>query len=63
MDHPASVRFDRWLCIRTYHDAYHGFPEVLLFDVEADPFEQLDRAADRPEVVEHAPRRARRLGE
>jgi choline-sulfatase len=49
-----SVRFDRWLCIRTYHDAFHGFPDVLLFDVEADPFEQHDRAADRPEVVEHA---------
>ena len=23
-----SVRFDRWICIRTYHDAFHGFPEV-----------------------------------
>ena len=49
-----SVRFDRWLCIRTYHDAFHGFPDLLLFDVEADPYEQHDRAADRPEVVEHA---------
>jgi hypothetical protein len=48
------VRFDRWLCIRTYHDAFHGFPELLLFDVESDPHEQFDRAADRPEVVEHA---------
>ena len=49
-----SIRFGRWLCIRTYHDAFHGFPDVLLFDVEADPYEQHDRAADRPEVVEHA---------
>ena len=45
---------DRWLCIRTYHDAFHGFPELLVFDVESDPHEQHDRAADRPEVVEHA---------
>ena len=53
---PRSARSGsgRWLCIRTYHDAFHGFPDVLLFDVEADPFEQHDRAADRPEVVEHA---------
>jgi choline-sulfatase len=21
-----SVRFDRWICIRTYYDAFHGFP-------------------------------------
>ena len=49
-----AVRTGRWLCIRTYHDAFHGFPDVLLFDVEADPHEQHDRAADRPEVVEHA---------
>jgi arylsulfatase A-like enzyme len=49
-----SVRFDRWLCIRTYHDAYHGFPEVMLFDLDADPYEQNDLAADHPALVEHA---------
>jgi choline-sulfatase len=49
-----SVRFGRWICIRTYHDAFHGFPEVLLFDLEADPFEQHDVAADHPDVVAHA---------
>jgi len=49
-----AVRFGEWICIRTYHDGFHGFPEVLLFDLEADPHEQHDVAADHPDVVEHA---------
>jgi choline-sulfatase len=46
-----SVRFDQWICIRTYHDGYHGFPEVMLFDLGADPHEQFDLAPGRPDVV------------
>lgn len=46
-----SVRFDRYLCIRTYHDAYHELPEVQLFDVEDDPHEQRDLAAERTDLV------------
>ena len=49
-----SVRFGRWICIRTFHDAFHGFPEVLLFDLEADPHEQHDVAGDHPDEVDHA---------
>ena len=49
-----SVRFDQWLCIRTYHDGYHAFPELMLFDVEADPHETTDLAGSRPGVVEDA---------
>jgi choline-sulfatase len=49
-----SVRFGRWICVRTYHGAFHGFPDVMLFDLTADPFEQHNVAADHPEVVEHA---------
>ena len=43
-----AVAVDRWICIRTYHDAFHGFPDVMLFDLETDPHEQHDLAADRP---------------
>ncbi len=49
-----SVRFDRWLCIRSYFDAYHGYPGVMLFDLEADPHEEYDTAEDHPDVVAHA---------
>jgi choline-sulfatase len=49
-----SVRFDDWICIRTYFDAYHGYPDVMLFNLAEDPFEQHDVAPDHPEVVERA---------
>jgi choline-sulfatase len=49
-----SVRFGNWICIRTYHDAFHGFPDVQLFDVAADPHEQHDVAADHPDIVAQA---------
>jgi len=49
-----SVRFDDYLCIRSYHDGYHGFPEVMLFDVRRDPHEQHDLAPQRPDVVRRA---------
>jgi choline-sulfatase len=51
-----SVRFGRWLCIRTYDDAFHDFPPVMLFDVEGDPHEQVDLADRHPEVVAEASR-------
>lgn len=49
-----AVRFGRWLCVRSYFDAYHGFPPVQLFDVEADRHEQHDLAGRHPEVVADA---------
>ncbi len=51
-----SVRFDEWLCIRTYHDAFHGFAPVMLFDVERDPHEQFDVADLHADVVARAAR-------
>lgn len=46
-----SVRWDRWLYIRTYHDGFRLFPEEMLFDIENDPHEQHDLATTHPEVV------------
>ncbi|MEX0885570.1 MAG: sulfatase [Phycisphaeraceae bacterium] len=45
-----SVRFGRWLYIRTYHDGFHLFPREMLFDIDADPHELQDAAADEPDV-------------
>ena len=49
-----AVRFDDRLCIRTTHDGYHGFPEVMLFDVARDPHETRDLTAQEPETVRRA---------
>ncbi len=43
-----SVRFGDWLCMETYWDAFHGYPEVMLFDLAADPYEQRDLASAGP---------------
>ncbi|MBO0746021.1 MAG: sulfatase, partial [Candidatus Dormibacteraeota bacterium] len=49
-----SVRFGNHLCARTYHDGYKDFAPVMLFDVEADPHEEYNLAAERPDLVDHA---------
>jgi choline-sulfatase len=46
-----AVRWDDWICIRTYHDGYHEFPELMLFDLENDPHETRNLATEEPEVV------------
>lgn len=51
-----SVRWDRFLCLRAYHDGYNGLPEISLFDLLADPHETHDLADERPEVVNEAMR-------
>lgn len=45
-----SVRWDRWLYTRTYHDGFHLFPQEMLHDLEADPHEQHDLAETHPEL-------------
>ncbi len=49
-----SVRWGDWLCIRSYHDGFHGFPPVMLFNVTEDPHLQADLAARHPELCREA---------
>jgi choline-sulfatase len=49
-----GVRFGKYLCLRTYHDGYKELEPVMLFDLEADPHEERDLAAERPDVVDRA---------
>lgn len=50
-----AVRWDdgdnAWMCIRSYHEGHHGFPDVMLFDVNADPHEQHNLADEKPEIA------------
>ena len=42
------------LYLRTYHDAFHGYPDCLLFDLGADPHEQMDLAPGEPTLCKRA---------
>lgn len=44
-----AVRWDRWLYIRTVHDGFHDWPEEMLFDLNNDPLEQKNLAAECPD--------------
>ena len=46
-----SVRWKDLLLTRSYHDGYHAFPDLMLYDVMKDPHEQDDLAAAQPETV------------
>ena len=45
------VRWDDYVLIRSYHDGYHDFPELMLFNVVTDPHEQHNLAPERPDLV------------
>jgi arylsulfatase A-like enzyme len=49
-----AVRFENYLCIKTFFDPHHGWGDVMLFDVQNDPHEQRDLAQERPDLVEFA---------
>jgi len=51
-----SVRWDRWLYIRTYHDGFHDYPEEMLFDLRHDPREQRNAATQNPEACREGAR-------
>lgn len=46
-----SVRWDRWLLIRTYHTGLKAFPAYMLFDLDADPHETTNLVDARPDVL------------
>ncbi|MCF7802656.1 MAG: sulfatase-like hydrolase/transferase [Candidatus Marinimicrobia bacterium] len=45
-----SVRFGPYLFIRSYFDAYHDYPESMLFNLEHDPHEQNNIFDESPEI-------------
>lgn len=46
-----GVRFEDWILIKTWHDGYHLFEDVMLFDLKSDPHEQNDLSQARPDIV------------
>ena len=47
-----GVRFKDWLYLNTRHDAYHLWPEEMLFNLKSDPHQQSDLAEFEPEVLQ-----------
>lgn len=47
-----SVRFDDWLYIHTRHDAYHLYPDEMLFNVRNDPHQQQNVVGTETDVTE-----------
>ncbi|MHC4593248.1 MAG: sulfatase [Planctomycetota bacterium] len=47
-----SVRFGPWMVIRTYHTGMKRFPPVMVFNVEEDPHETRNLAAEKPELAD-----------
>ena len=46
-----AVRTHRWQLTRTYHPGAFLHPPVMLHDLEGDPYQTTDLAAERPELV------------
>ncbi len=47
-----SARWESYLCIETYHDSWHDYPDYMVFDLNADPHEQINLADSRPDLLE-----------
>ncbi len=47
-----TVKFDSHLYMRTYHDCYHSWPDVMLYDLAIDPHEQHNIAAASPSLCD-----------
>jgi arylsulfatase A-like enzyme len=49
-----GIRFEDYLCLRTYHAGLKQLDPVMLFDLANDPHEQINLADNQPEIVHHA---------
>jgi choline-sulfatase len=49
-----AVRFDDYICIKSYHDGYHNFPDVMLFNIKDDPHELNNLADEKPDIINRA---------
>ncbi|MHC5034599.1 MAG: sulfatase family protein, partial [Planctomycetota bacterium] len=47
-----SARFGPWMVIRTHHTGMKPFPPVMVFNVEEDPHETRNLAAERPDIAD-----------
>ncbi|MGF1453515.1 MAG: sulfatase [Opitutales bacterium] len=47
-----SARWETYICIETYHDAWHEYPDYMVFDLASDPHEQHNLADELPELVQ-----------
>lgn len=47
-----AARWSNYLYIRSFHDAWHDYPEDMLFNLREDPHEQHNLATGSPELVE-----------
>ncbi len=49
-----AVRFGDHICIRSYHEGHHGYPDLMLFNLADDPHEQHNLADEQPGLVHEA---------
>ena len=46
-----AVRWDDYICIRTYHSGFKNYPDYMLFNIKEDPHELNNLVDEKPELV------------
>lgn len=47
-----AARWENFICIETYHDSWHDYPDLMVFDLVNDPHEQHNLAESNPELAQ-----------